>query len=478
MEWNDNISSSKICKDGTRKEVNMIKFICPCPNCHKKEICIERNQGYTNPFNHLVACYGGEDSLYEAWKGAQQLSASKGGSLKSYFTVTKVATVHKDLHRWLKFIITTNQPLSAVENKEYRNFAGCNSTFTATRVRETIVEIKKVVEKEVMKDLKKAGHGAIMHDGWTEAGVHYVGLFACYLRNKEKQVCEGEDIIVDVADIVLLSCAPMFKVHVPDKDEDTEDPAARSEMSNEYTTNFTASVHAEHFRKVFQDNYDLNVSEWAKASIADNTNTIRKLAIVLNLPHVGCSNHKLNLDIEDWTKTDVQLGRTIKSVAETMKQAKVSLKNTAVLSELTPLKPVLYNKTRWSGKFDTLSRFIKICEQLIQAALHEDADLVVNSSVVFLNNVKMYHKPMTKLNEITKKLQQRCCLLSKCRTYLDYVVNKHEDGIILDEDHVFHNSTFQPKRIIWDGPLSPNKYFESARCCENTKETSSRYDRG
>jgi hypothetical protein len=80
----------------------------------------------------------------------------------------------------------------------------------------------------------------------------------------------------------------------------------------------------------------------------------------------------------------------------------------------------------------------KIGKQVIQAALHEDANLVVNNLVTFLNNVKMYHKPMTELS----------CLLSKCRTYLDYVVNKHEEGVILDDDHDFYNSTFQPKRII------------------------------
>lgn len=40
MEWTDNISSFKTLKDGTRKEVSMIKFICPHPNCHKKEILV------------------------------------------------------------------------------------------------------------------------------------------------------------------------------------------------------------------------------------------------------------------------------------------------------------------------------------------------------------------------------------------------------------------------------------------------------
>jgi hypothetical protein len=36
------------------------------------------------------------------------------------------------------------------------------------------------------------------------------------------------------------------------------------------TMNFTASVHAEYFRMIFHYYYNLDVSTWSKASIADN----------------------------------------------------------------------------------------------------------------------------------------------------------------------------------------------------------------
>lgn len=97
----------------------------------------------------------------------------------------------------------------------------------------------------------------------------------------------------------------------------------------------------------------------------------------------------MNLDIKDWAKEDVQLvGRAIKSVGDTTKRGKMSLKNTATPSKLKPLKPIIYNKTQWSGKFDPLSHFVRIRDELIEVAVHEDSELYVNHSVTFLMQVK------------------------------------------------------------------------------------------
>jgi hypothetical protein len=140
----------------------------------------------------------------------------------------------------------------------------------------------------------------------------------------------------------------------------------------------------EYFTNVFHDYYDvLTLGNWAKASIANNTSTNCKVASLLDLPHIGCNNHKLNLDVEEWMKTDLNLKNAISGVATTMKEARMSLKNAAILSELTPLKPILYNKPHWSGKFQVLDRFLRIRPALIEAANHEDADLDVNGSPQF-----------------------------------------------------------------------------------------------
>ena len=44
---------------------------------------------------------------------------------------------------------------------------------------------------------------------------------------------------------------------------------------------------------------------------------------------------------------------------------------------------------------------------------------------------------------------------------MDYIITKHEEDNQLDHNHDFYESTFVPKRILWDGSLSPAKYFGS-----------------
>ena len=46
-----------------------------------------------------------------------------------------------------------------------------------TKVFYNLVEI---VEDVIKKEMKEAGYGAIMHDGWTKSSTHYVGIFAQY----------------------------------------------------------------------------------------------------------------------------------------------------------------------------------------------------------------------------------------------------------------------------------------------------------
>eukprot|EP00957_Ditylum_brightwellii_P089096 6784694-Ditylum_brightwellii.AAC.1 len=64
---------------------------------------------------------------------------------------------------------------------------------------------------------------------------------------------------------------------------------------------------------------------------------------------------------------------------------KRSLKNRALLHNLTHLKPVLWNKTRWSGKLHSLSRFLLIHNELIDVADEERSNIDVDSSIAFKN---------------------------------------------------------------------------------------------
>ena len=49
-------------------------------------------------------------------------------------------------------------------------------------IRKVLFHLVRIVESNISKDLEIAKQGAIMHDGWSKFGTHYVSLFAQYNR--------------------------------------------------------------------------------------------------------------------------------------------------------------------------------------------------------------------------------------------------------------------------------------------------------
>ena len=67
-------------------------------------------------------------------------------------------------------------------------------------------------------------------------------------------------------------------------------------------------------------------------------------------------------------------------------------KNMAILRSLTIYKPILYNKTRWLGrwlgKHHILKRFIEIRDALIEAEDNSESSFDLNATPHFINCVK------------------------------------------------------------------------------------------
>ncbi len=85
------------------------------------------------------------------------------------------------------------------------------------------------------------------------------------------------------------------------------------------------------------------------------------------------------------------LGNTISSVHDTMRSAK-TLKNTAVLRNITDLKPIMHNRTRWSGKLYMLRRFLNIREELLEIHDSRDVDIEIDDTTRFQGKVIKYTK--------------------------------------------------------------------------------------
>ena len=287
------------------------------------------------------------------------------------------------------------------------------------------------------------GEGSILHDGWTCAGVHYIGLFACYPTGIIKSESTGDDIRLS-----LLSVSPMARTEITGNDADEKEGL---QLFDETAVNFSSQTHAEHIRNVFRY-YGLNVEEWAVCQTADNCSVNLKVAEMLGIPHVACKNHLLNLEVNWMVKQTRDLEQTLNSVHETMGQCKKKLKNAALLRNLVSLVPILHNKTRWSGKLYMLERFLKIRDDLITVAEDENSDLQLNRTVPFKNKVSRYCEYMRQINFSTKYMQTRKVTLAQCRESLNMLIQDVEDGRN-DRNSVMHRCPLGTKYIADDSEI-------------------------
>lgn len=115
--------------------------------------------------------------------------------------------------------------------------------------------------------------GAIVHDGWTKSGTNYFGFFASFIRSV-LVMKNGVHCLIDELTMPLLTVSPLRKAVCDSNESDDE------------VERFDAKTHASRLEDVFEF-YVCNVYEWVLCSIADNCNVSKKLAKLLNVPHVG-----------------------------------------------------------------------------------------------------------------------------------------------------------------------------------------------
>ena len=150
-------------------------------------------------------------------------------------------------------------------------------------LRRIIFNLVPLVEKAISVEMKEAGMGALMHDGWSKFGTHYVGLFAQYNRNIKQQIGKTQQTTI-IPTNVLLSMRPMSAapeqgdgeeeiddgppaLEVNDEDEDEDDVDVVEVEEDNQATSFTAEVHANYFTEVLQA-YGVELKEWAVCQVS------------------------------------------------------------------------------------------------------------------------------------------------------------------------------------------------------------------
>lgn len=147
----------------------------------------------------------------------------------------------------------------------------------------------------------------------------------------------------------------------------------------------------------------------------------------MDKPHIGCYSQKLNHDVNSMVTDTFELSPTISFVHEIMLSAH-GLYNAALLQNLTDLKPIIHNATRWTCKLRMLNGFINIREELISLDSSADGYVAIDTSPRLLPCVVRYRKILGKVYVITRSLQTKCQILASCRdgfnVLIDYVHNQ------------------------------------------------------
>lgn len=140
------------------------------------------------------------------------------------------------------------------------------------------------------------------------------------------------------------------------------------------------------------------------------------------ISHVGCNDHKLNLEVNRIVSAHSELEDTIARVHETMRLAKTSIKNVELLRNLMDMKPIMHNPTRWSGKYWMLKRFSEIRSSFIDTSKDDESSVPINTSESFRGKVFKFQSMLNGINFVTHCLRTRRYTLSESRRDLDVLV--------------------------------------------------------
>lgn len=311
----------------------------------------------------------------------------------SHFQVNALSDYYKAMFAYLRLIALKGLPVSIVEEAEFRSESRycqeiCQKTMTRVILKQ--VELVEHLMSSGMRDTRCA----IICDGWSANNMHFTAIIASYCSTAK---CRKGFLsrTVSTPSLSLLIISPMSNAN------EEHDAITSSE-----TTAFNAEAYVNFFRETFEI-YGIRFEYWCVALIGDNVSSNKKMSSITGISHVDCASHWLNLEVKTMLESHSDLRHTIVSVHDTMKAVKTKMKSAYVLRNLTELRPVLHNDTRWSGKVALLRCFSKIRDKLVEASEHHDAECTVNASVTFLRKSQKYEAMFSEIDIVTKSIQKR-----------------------------------------------------------------------
>lgn len=437
----------------TRENVDCYVYACPRGDKCKNDppvVSFPKNTGWKTAYSHLIACVAGgqQAKLHEVYKMCTTEGTDCNGNtaISKYFQSTLSATPReRAMFLFINVVISLSLPINYVENPVFREFGSVGVSISVKALRETLFKMVELVEMAIRTEMKST-HGAVMHDGWSTNGTHYLGVFAVFMK-QVKAFENGKEVVRDALCMPLLSLSPIAK-----RD-------AEGEVESGYAITFDAESHIRQLEHVFHY-FHVNVHDWAVCQIGDSCSLMKCIAERMQKPHVGCCNHKLALDVKSMVSAPAYQ-RTLDTIRTVMRKCKSSIKTRAMLQRLTDLAPVIPCATRWSGLCTMVQRFIRIRPELEEVAATDGVNLTISSTPLFETRCKKLGLHLGEINTVTKALQRRGVTLEECRYYLDTLTRTIEDQKDNPVAPLF-GCTLKDEYIKLHSVHSPSSTFESA----------------
>ena len=194
---------------------------------------------------------------------------------------------------------------------------------------------------------------------------------------------------------------------------------------------FNAETHVNSFTKTFQDLGFDRVSDFAIAQTADSTALNPKIARLLNILHIACRNHTLNLACKDMEACDSDLQRLSIDTQEAHRTIRGSNKLTAAMYNVQQcayrLKMLV--ATRWNSVCDMFESHIKAVKE-VRAVAEAFPDRVDDRTVTqaFLGDMKKHGAYLSRIKEASCLCQTKKATLDDCQGALDLLNEMVQDG--------------------------------------------------
>lgn len=224
---------------------------------------------------------------------------------------------------------------------------------------------------------------ALVYDGWSLHGTHYLCIFATYPSTNK------------------YGFQRLFLAFSPFEDE----------------TKLTAEEH-ENFVHYILENYGKGWDN-VVCLMADNCSTNQAFANRVQKRMVGCHSHRFNIALQDLLKPYTGV---VDKINNLMQKLKFSIP-AAKLRKYTPLVAKTKNSTRWSSTYEMIDRYRKIMPFLKKLDIENfDALLLLKKENEEVDELFI---KLCDLQSVTKILQCDNTTLSEARVLFDAVIEDH-----------------------------------------------------